>query len=293
MVYGCINVIDNFYRQAQVAILCCPVFFRSRDCRSIHGADGFIPYDLYAFTLQHLEHMGQEICSCILMDQQRFHSIADRRALCLGVDDNSLSHGIVCPGIYKGMAHPDPRFDNRHAGIAHHRLDQTAAATGNHNIHQPVQGDQFLHSLMVCTGNKLDTAGGNTRFFCSRPHDFSDFRIRTDGFAAPLQDRRITAFQAQADSISRNVRPGFIYNANHPKGNPDLRYSQSVRQGTSADNFSYRIPQGSYLPQPLRHIGDPRLGQKQPVNQRSFHILCFPGLDIQGIGSQYRLFFCQ
>ena len=61
MVQGFVQPRHNFYRKAQIAVLCGPVFFRSRQGLFIYCADCFIADDLYTVLFEYLQHMGQEI----------------------------------------------------------------------------------------------------------------------------------------------------------------------------------------------------------------------------------------
>ena len=69
VVQGFVQIRHNFYREAQIAVLRSPVFFRSRQGLFIHCADGFIADDLYTVLFEYLQHMGQEVLHRVFMNQ--------------------------------------------------------------------------------------------------------------------------------------------------------------------------------------------------------------------------------
>ena len=104
----------------------------------------------------------------------------------------------------------------------------------------------------------------------------------------PAEDRRIAALQAERGGVDRHVRPCLVDDRDHADRNPLLGDLEPVGERPPLDDLPDRILEAGDLAHAVRHLGDPRLGQRQPVDQRLVEALLAPDLDVRPIRVEQR-----
>ena len=265
MCHSFLNAVHNLYGKAQIAVFRRPVFFRCRMHLTAVLLHSLVTAYFYGRGIIHHQHHRQEFIRNILMHQQCFHCIAYGRTLHLGIEGNFHSHLHVGILVNIGMAYARTCFDNRHAGITHHRLNQPGTAARNNHVHQAVHMDQILHSLSVTGVNKLNRARRNTCPLRSLRQNSSHSFIGLHRLTAALKDNSIAGLQAQACGIRRNVGTCLVNNTDNAQGNANFSNMQTVRQSFTVNNITNRVSQACYLTQAVSHTTDSLGSQLQTV----------------------------
>jgi hypothetical protein len=92
--------------------------------------------------------------------------------------------------------------------------------------------------------------------------------VRALRTARASQHRRISALQAESRCVDRHVRPRLVDHRHHAERDPLLGDVKAVLERPALHHLSDRVLEIRDLPNTLRHLGDPRLGQREPVDQR-------------------------
>ena len=108
-------------------------------------------------------------------------------------------------------------------------------------------------------------------------------------FASPAQDRRVTRLQAQRGRVDRDVRAGFIDDANDAERHTHLSDAHSVGANVACRQAANRIRHGGHLLQPIDHGVDRAIRQRQPIEQRGLQAPFAPGDQILLVGRLERV----
>ena len=286
MLHRLLDTVHNLYGQAQIAILRRPILLCCRMHLTAVLLHSLVTAHLYAGGIIYHQHHRQEFVSNILMHQQRFHSIAHRRTLHLGIEGNLRCHLHIGSFVDIGMAYACTGLDNRHARITHHSLNQSCAATRNNHIHKAVHMNKVGHSLTVTGIDKLNCASRNAVSLRSYCQNRSHSLVRLHRLAATLKDNSVAGFQAQACCVRRNIRTRFVNNADNTERHTHLGNLQAVRQRFAVQHIANRVRQIGHLPQTVCHAGHALCRQLQPVEHRAAHTLSLCSLHIACIRRQ-------
>jgi hypothetical protein len=96
------------------------------------------------------------------MDQKRFHSIANGRALALCIYRNALSHVEVGVIIHVDMAYAVVMFDDRHAGMFDDGFDKRRPAARDDEVDILTHRGHESHRIAVLCRDELNRVGRQT-----------------------------------------------------------------------------------------------------------------------------------
>ena len=141
MRHGLLNAVHNLDGKTQITVFRRPVFFRCRMHLTAVLLHSLVTAYFYGGGIIHHQHHRQEFIRNILMHQQCFHRIAYGRTLHLGIEGNLHRHLHISILVNICMAYARTCFDNRHAGITHHRLNQPGTAARNNHVDKAIHMD--------------------------------------------------------------------------------------------------------------------------------------------------------
>ena len=121
------------------------------------------------------------------------------------------------------------------------------------------------------------------------PNDIDNCLIGAQGIAASPENHGVSRLKTEAERIRRNIRAGFVNNADYAQRHSFLPDLQSVWHRFHANDFPDRIGQGSNLPESFCHCPNTLLRETQPIDKRIFHSRVFGPLYILCSRLQKRL----
>ena len=198
---GFVHAGDDFHGQDQIKILCSPVLF-DRGFDLGQDAPGLLAAAKFNLVLGKSRcHAGQERCCGVLMNEQRFHGVADPRPLDLGIDADIFRHVQVGPGIDVGMADPFVMLDDGDGGVLGDIADQSFAASWNDKVDAVFQFEEFGNRLTVGCRYHLQGFRGKSRCLQLLFQQGPDGRIGVNGLGAAPEYYGVAAFEAQGGGV--------------------------------------------------------------------------------------------
>ncbi|MNM85441.1 hypothetical protein D3C81_975550 [compost metagenome] len=260
-------------------------------CRFQGGARGRADAQFYALFLvdagQRRQHGGGDVAR----HQQRFHRVARRVALGLGVVGHADCLVQVRIGVDVDVADTVQVLDHRHAGLFHQARDQALATARHDHVDIFRHRDQPAHGGAV--GGLDDLHGLRRQSGRRQPfrHQRGQCRVRLDGLGAPAQDRGVAGLQAQRRGVDGHVRARLVDDADHAQRHAHLTDLNAGRAELHIGDLADRVCQRGNLLQPCRHRDDGLVGQRQAVHERgvlavgagTLHIARVHSLELVGI----------
>ena len=166
---GIFQRVDHPDTQDQIEIFGRPILLRGRlGLIAENLADPFVTAQLHALGRQRRAGHREEFSGHIAMDEQRFHGVADTRALALRVERDLFGHLEVGRAVDKHMANTVVVLDHRHARMLHDSLDERVPAARHNHIKVSVHLGEQPHSLAVGERHQLDDISRESRILRPR-----------------------------------------------------------------------------------------------------------------------------
>ena len=148
--------------------------------------------------------------------------------------------------------------------------DQALAAARHDDIDEFAHGDQLANGGAVGGVDDLHgigrQAGGLQTFLDQR----RDGAVGADRFRAAAQDGGVAGFQAQRCSVGRDVRAGFVNDADDAERDAHLADLDAGRLELEFAHFTDRIGQRGDLLDAFGHAVDTFFGQRQAIEHGGF-----------------------
>ena len=155
---------------------------------------------------------------------------------------------------------------DRHPRLALHQPDQPFAAARHDHVDEIGHRQHLAHCGAVPCRHQLDRGFGQARSLQPIDQTAMDRRRGMKAFRPAAQDHRIAGFQAQRPGIGGHVGTAFIDHAHHAKRRAHTADVQPRRHVPLRDHVAHRVLLRRDQFQPVANVGDPVLGQLQPVH---------------------------
>ena len=179
---GVVDRVDHPRGDVERVVLSGPVFVGdvgTRDAAGFGvGSHPWVGMNRDAGIPQRGQGRRQELVGDIGVHQEGLGSVADARALGLGVDQQR--HRLVDIGstIDVDVTVADTRLDHRDCRLLDHRADQARAAPRNQHVDQPTRCHQVLGGFMSRAWDQLDAVARQTGRLEGVLHDGDQRRVR-------------------------------------------------------------------------------------------------------------------
>ena len=200
-----------------------------------------IRVEFHTLRAQNINDPWQQISSDSLMNQQRFHRIADRWPLCLGVVQNRYDPVQTSARIDEDMTHADSSSDHRYAAVFSAECMQAIAAARNNHINVFVQPQHFADIAAIGAVDVLNGIGRKScsaRTSCNIPVSAILLLSTSD------PPRRITALLVFSASVEMSTVTFGLDSYIAPKYSqrcPSLEQLQTILQSRVQQYFAYGI----------------------------------------------------
>ena len=138
------------------------------------------------------------------MQYQRIQGIADTGPPGLGVGNNRFCLCRVSTAINVGMDNASAGFDNRHACVVTHKINQTFGAAWYHEIDSfgGLQNCRQVFALRRCQKHDIRVDGVLGQHFMHQAHHHPVSVVRV---AAAFQYAGIEGFKTQGENIKSHI----------------------------------------------------------------------------------------
>ena len=271
MINGLLHVIDHSHVHDVIVVFRKPIRFGGRfqirdlrfqnlPCRAIHPQFDF-------FLVQLLRNRRQEGCGDGFVHQQCFHSVADGRALHLGVHYDCFCHFQIGIAIDKHMANALVMFDHGHLGTLRHRPNKALAPARHAQVNILSEGEQFLDRIAIGRRNDLNGVSGKSREMLLRrcDHGLGDDLVGMNRFLAPPQNGGVARLETKATGIRSHVWTRFINDHHDANWGGDFPEPKPIGTNSFIQNSAHWIRECGYFTEAFRHAGDALFIELEPV----------------------------
>ena len=170
------------------------------------------------------------------------------------------------------MTDTGPRFNDRHSSFLTHIANQTAAPTGNNQVH-PSFGMQQRRRSLPARRKQLHHVRVGPELLQHLLNELHDSPVGSIRITPSFQDSGVPTFQAQRKHIETHIRTGFINHPNYAERHTHFFQSQPARHRITLQDTPQRGRKHSHLTHVGRNPRQPFLCQLQTVILRigNFH----------------------
>ncbi|EAU62203.1 conserved hypothetical protein [Stigmatella aurantiaca DW4/3-1] len=235
-------------------------------------------------------HLGQELLGDGPVDQQAFGRVADPRAARLGVEGDARGHLQVRRRVRVDVADALVVFHHRDARVLCHEADEPFPAARDAQVDEPLQLQQLQQRFPLPGGDLLDGVLGQPRLPQPPREGPGDGLVGAGRLAAPPEQRRVAALEAQGGRVARHVGTCLVDHQHHPQRQADLAHLEAVGAAPGLRDFSHGVFQPGQGLHGAGHGLQARGIQEEPVEEGGVftgpsgrgHVLGAGGEDVRG-----------
>ena len=186
------------------------------------------------------------------VNQQRLHRIAGGGVLSLGIQDDRNRPVLIRLPVHINMADTARMTHHRNLGVIHDIADKLSRSSRNQEVHTVVTGKKLVN-FTVCLRLK-ERRFRKSRLHCRLMNEPEEHAVRSRRLLPALQNRTVSALDAQRCHLNHCIRPRLENHADHADRNRHLRQNKSFVQLPSEQNFAHRIRQLYEFPESGRTV---------------------------------------
>ena len=179
-------------------------------------------------------------------------------------------------------------LEHGHARARSDPADELLAAARDDQVDEAGELQERRDRLAVGGVDELDRVGGPARFVHGLGEHGRDHRVRLDRLAPAPKDRRVARLEAQAGGVGGHVRPRLVDEADDTQRDADARDLDAARPPPRLHQRPDGVRERGDLAQPLRHLLDAGLGQRQAIEERPRRAPGPRPFDVDSVGLEQR-----
>ncbi len=189
-----------------------------------------------------------------------------RRALDLGIQDDSHGHFEVAACVDIDVAVSLVVFQDGHRGLGDDAADQAFAAAGDGEVDQIRESEKLADGRAVGGGNELNGGLGQAAGDQLIGEHAMESLVGAQGFLAAAEDDSVSALDAEGGRVDGDVGTALEDHEDDAERDADLADVESVGTPACGDDLADRVGECGDVEEALGHVVDPAVGQGQAID---------------------------
>ena len=220
------------------------------------------------------------------MDENGIESVADRRSLDLGIEDNAGRHVGVGVAVDIGVADPDAAGQHGHGGVFGHKVDQAGATTRDEQVDLLLHVQHDIDQRAVGIIDELNSVGGKARLADGSMNQGNQSGVGSQGLLSAAQETRIARLESQGNDVGGDVGTALVHAGYDAEGNAPLFDLKAVLEHEGLDELAHGIGKGGNTAHVGCHAVEALRIQEETIQEGvvdavGFSVAVIGGIDFQ------------